>query len=84
MRHVFLAEGLRVQLGKVKSQEILKILETSGQSFTRDQETKILKCEICEVVVNSSQQLQTHLAGACTAYTPPFPLTTPTTTTTLP
>nr|CAD7604055.1 unnamed protein product [Timema genevievae] len=48
---------------KVKSQEILKILETSGQSFTRDQETKILKCEICEVVVNSSQQLQTHLAG---------------------
>nr|CAD7568756.1 unnamed protein product [Timema californicum] len=57
-----LAEGLRAQLGKVKSQEILKILETSGQSFTRDQETKILKCEICEVVVNSSQQLQTHLA----------------------
>nr|CAD7195806.1 unnamed protein product [Timema douglasi] len=47
---------------QVKSQEILKILETSGQSFTRDQETKILKCEICEVVVNSSQQLQTHLA----------------------
>ncbi|XP_063243409.1 zinc finger protein 346-like isoform X2 [Bacillus rossius redtenbacheri] len=48
---------------KVKSQEILKQLQSSGQSFTRDEKTKILKCEVCDVVVNSSQQLQTHLTG---------------------
>ncbi|XP_069705701.1 zinc finger protein 385D-like isoform X3 [Periplaneta americana] len=48
---------------KVKSQEILKQLQSSGQTFTRDEKTRILKCEVCDVVVNSSQQLQTHLAG---------------------
>ncbi|PNF14363.1 hypothetical protein B7P43_G05570 [Cryptotermes secundus] len=49
---------------KVKSQEILKQLQNSGQTFTRDEKTRILKCEVCDVVVNSSQQLQTHLAGS--------------------
>ncbi|XP_046990099.1 zinc finger protein 346-like isoform X1 [Schistocerca americana] len=48
---------------KVKSQEILKQLQSSGQTFTRDEKTRILRCEVCDVVVNSSQQLQTHLAG---------------------
>lgn len=48
---------------QVKSQEILKQLQNSGQTFTRDEKTRILKCEVCDVVVNSSQQLQTHLAG---------------------
>ncbi|GLG94077.1 Uncharacterized protein GBIM_01352, partial [Gryllus bimaculatus] len=48
---------------KVKSQEILRQLQSSGQTFSRDEKTKILKCEVCDVVVNSSQQLQTHLAG---------------------
>ncbi|XP_049856973.1 zinc finger protein 385D-like isoform X3 [Schistocerca gregaria] len=48
---------------QVKSQEILKQLQSSGQTFTRDEKTRILRCEVCDVVVNSSQQLQTHLAG---------------------
>ncbi|PSN49555.1 hypothetical protein C0J52_04985 [Blattella germanica] len=51
------------QAVSVKSQEILKQLQSSGQTFTRDEKTRILKCEVCDVVVNSSQQLQTHLAG---------------------
>jgi len=52
-----------VVIVQVKSQEILKQLQSSGQTFTRDEKTRILKCEVCDVVVNSSQQLQTHLAG---------------------
>ncbi|XP_068085878.1 zinc finger protein 385B [Anabrus simplex] len=56
---------------KVKSQEILKQLQSSGQTFTRDEKTRILKCEICDVVVNSSQQLQTHLAGGAADATTP-------------
>jgi hypothetical protein len=52
-----------IDVVQVKSQEILKQLQSSGETFTQDEKTRILKCEVCDVVVNSSQQLQTHLEG---------------------
>jgi len=38
-------------------------LEETKISFTKDEETNGLKCNVCNVCLNSIQQLQTHLNG---------------------
>jgi len=44
-------------------------LEETKISFTKDEETNGLKCNVCNVCLNSIQQLQTHLNGnECTKY----------------
>lgn len=38
-------------------------LEETKIGFTKDEETNGLKCNVCNVCLNSIQQLQTHLNG---------------------
>lgn len=38
-------------------------LEETKVAFTKDQEANGLKCNVCNVCLNSIQQLQTHLNG---------------------
>lgn len=38
-------------------------LEETKVAFTKDEETNGLKCNVCNVCLNSIQQLQTHLNG---------------------
>jgi Zinc-finger of C2H2 type len=45
---------------KIKSMQILSELTTSGQLTSV---SSTLRCEACGIDANSSQQLQTHLAG---------------------
>ncbi|KAF4529776.1 hypothetical protein B566_EDAN018094 [Ephemera danica] len=48
---------------KLKSLEILQQLAATGQNFSQGGPSGNLRCEACGVDANSSQQLQTHLAG---------------------
>lgn len=50
---------------RVKSQEILENLKDDAEGFDDhiSSNGSFFRCEVCSVVVNSSQQLQTHLAG---------------------
>ena len=48
-------------LRKVKSQQAYKQMKAAGMSIK--QESGEIRCEVCRVSVNSSHQLQAHLAG---------------------
>lgn len=48
---------------QVRSKNIMASLEETKISFTKDEETNGLKCNVCNVCLNSIQQLQTHLNG---------------------
>jgi len=48
---------------QVRSKNIMATLEETKISFTKDEETNGLKCNVCNVCLNSIQQLQTHLNG---------------------
>jgi hypothetical protein len=49
---------------KVKSQQAFRQLKESGTNFHQDEESGgEIRCEVCQVSVNSSQQLQAHLIG---------------------
>ncbi|KAG5313011.1 ZN346 protein, partial [Pseudoatta argentina] len=49
---------------QVRSKNIMATLEETKISFTKDEETNGLKCNVCNVCLNSIQQLQTHLNGS--------------------
>ena len=49
-------------LRKVKSQQAYKQMKAAGMSIKQDGAGEI-RCEVCRVSVNSSHQLQAHLAG---------------------
>ncbi|XP_024942798.1 zinc finger protein 346 isoform X2 [Cephus cinctus] len=46
-----------------RSKTIMATLEETKVAFTKDEETNGLKCNVCNVCLNSIQQLQTHLNG---------------------
>jgi len=48
---------------QMKSKNILATLEQTNVAFSKDQDTNGLKCNVCNVFLNSIQQLQTHLNG---------------------
>ncbi|XP_003424088.1 zinc finger protein 346 [Nasonia vitripennis] len=48
---------------QIRSKTILATLEETNVAFSKDQETNGLKCNPCNVYLNSIQQLQTHLNG---------------------
>ncbi|XP_011506110.1 PREDICTED: zinc finger protein 346-like isoform X2 [Ceratosolen solmsi marchali] len=48
---------------QMRSKNILATLEETNVAFSKDQETNGLKCNVCNVYLNSIQQLQTHLNG---------------------
>ncbi|XP_066594846.1 zinc finger protein 346-like [Prorops nasuta] len=48
----------------MRSKNIMASLEETEVPFSKDQETNGLKCNICNVSLNSIQQLQTHLNGS--------------------
>ena len=48
-------------LRKVKSQQAYKQMKAAGMSIKQD--SGEIRCEVCRVSVNSSHQLQAHLAG---------------------
>lgn len=48
---------------QVRSKNIMATLEETKIAFTKDEETNGLKCNVCNVCLNSIQQLQTHLNG---------------------
>ena len=49
---------------KLKSQQVFRQLKESGTHFRQGEEAGgELRCEVCQVSVNSSQQLQAHLIG---------------------
>lgn len=49
---------------QMRSKNIMASLEETKVSFTKDEETNGLKCNVCNVCLNSIQQLQTHLNGS--------------------
>ena len=49
-------------LRKVKSQQAYKQMKAAGMSI-KQQESGEIRCEVCRVSVNSSHQLQAHVAG---------------------
>ncbi|XP_071555664.1 zinc finger protein 346 isoform X2 [Temnothorax nylanderi] len=49
---------------QVRSKNIMATLEETKISFSKDEETNGLKCNVCNVCLNSIQQLQTHLNGS--------------------
>lgn len=48
---------------QIRSKNIMASLEETKVPFTKDEETNGLKCNVCNVCLNSIQQLQTHLNG---------------------
>jgi hypothetical protein len=49
---------------KLKSQQAFRQLKESGTHFRQDADSGgEIRCEVCQVSVNSSQQLQAHLIG---------------------
>ncbi|OAD52189.1 hypothetical protein WN48_02754 [Eufriesea mexicana] len=48
---------------QIRSKNIMASLEETKVTFTKDEETNGLKCNVCNVCLNSIQQLQTHLNG---------------------
>ncbi|XP_053988820.1 zinc finger protein 346-like isoform X2 [Hylaeus anthracinus] len=48
---------------QIRSKNIMASLEETKIAFTKDEETNGLKCNVCNVCLNSIQQLQTHLNG---------------------
>ncbi|KAK0180140.1 hypothetical protein PV327_005812 [Microctonus hyperodae] len=48
---------------QIRSKVIMATLEETKVAFTKDQEANGLKCNVCNVCLNSIQQLQTHLNG---------------------
>ncbi|XP_034182090.1 zinc finger protein 346 isoform X2 [Osmia lignaria lignaria] len=49
---------------QMRSKNIMASLEETKVAFTKDEETNGLKCNVCNVCLNSIQQLQTHLNGS--------------------
>lgn len=49
---------------QIRSKNIMASLEETKVAFTKDEETNGLKCNVCNVCLNSIQQLQTHLNGS--------------------
>ena len=49
---------------QIRSKNIMASLEETKVPFTKDEETNGLKCNVCNVCLNSIQQLQTHLNGS--------------------
>lgn len=49
---------------QIRSKNIMASLEDTKIAFTKDEETNGLKCNVCNVCLNSIQQLQTHLNGS--------------------
>ena len=48
---------------KVKAESVLRQLQEAGAEFRATQATGDIRCEVCEVSVNSSHQLQAHMTG---------------------
>ncbi|XP_033323140.1 zinc finger protein 346 isoform X2 [Megalopta genalis] len=49
---------------QIRSKNIMATLEETKVAFSKDEETNGLKCNVCNVCLNSIQQLQTHLNGS--------------------
>lgn len=49
---------------QIRSKTIMASLEETKVAFTKDADTNGLKCNVCNVCLNSIQQLQTHLNGS--------------------
>ncbi|XP_014602611.1 zinc finger protein 385B-like [Polistes fuscatus] len=49
---------------QIRSKNIMASLEETKVAFTKDADTNGLKCNVCNVCLNSIQQLQTHLNGS--------------------
>ncbi|XP_076755536.1 zinc finger protein 346 [Xylocopa sonorina] len=49
---------------QIRSKTIMASLEETKVAFSKDEETNGLKCNVCNVCLNSIQQLQTHLNGS--------------------
>ncbi|XP_014480635.1 PREDICTED: zinc finger protein 346-like [Dinoponera quadriceps] len=49
---------------QLRSKNIMASLEETKIGFTKDEDTNGLKCNVCNVCLNSIQQLQTHLNGS--------------------
>ncbi|XP_015186487.1 PREDICTED: zinc finger protein 385B-like [Polistes dominula] len=49
---------------QIRSKNIMASLEETKVAFTKDSDTNGLKCNVCNVCLNSIQQLQTHLNGS--------------------
>merc|ERR1719464_1247979 len=48
---------------KVKAESVLRQLQENGAEFRATLATGDIRCEVCEVSVNSSHQLQAHMTG---------------------
>jgi len=48
---------------KVKAESVLRQLQENGAEFRAREATGDIRCEVCEVSVNSSHQLQAHMTG---------------------
>ena len=48
---------------KVKAESVLRQLQEGGAEFRATEATGDIRCEVCEVSVNSSHQLQAHMTG---------------------
>jgi len=48
---------------KVKAETVLRQLQENGAEFRATEATGDIRCEVCEVSVNSSHQLQAHMIG---------------------
>lgn len=48
---------------KVKAESVLRQLQENGAEFRATEATGDIRCEVCEVSVNSSHQLQAHMTG---------------------
>ncbi|XP_058806556.1 zinc finger protein 346-like isoform X2 [Phymastichus coffea] len=48
---------------QLRSKNIMETLEQTNIAFSKDEVTNGLKCNPCNVLLNSIQQLQTHLNG---------------------
>jgi len=48
---------------KVKAVSVLRQLQENGAEFRATEATGDIRCEVCEVSVNSSHQLQAHMTG---------------------
>merc|ERR1719245_2817475 len=48
---------------KVKAEKVLRQLQENGAEFRATLATGDIRCEVCEVSVNSSHQLQAHMTG---------------------
>ena len=52
-----------MSISQIRSKNILADLQSTKSPLTKNQEISGLKCNVCNVQLNSLQQLDTHLKG---------------------